>query len=260
MALTTALSGVLGANVFGGGLANAISGSNSFSGSQNSAYSSGGSSQGAQSSQNAWSNTAGIQASANSAQQAQIANDTQMDMLKAAQEFNAMEAQKQRDWQEQMANTVYTRSVKNMIEAGINPILAANLGLSAGNVASGASASVGTPSAFMGQSFAEQNSASGASSSEWGSSWNSSQSHGEEWSNSHSGLAEGLKQLGAISDAAMNEIQSSEALKFAMKNFGDGRNFATETAKDAKDAVENIIDDAAKKGLLGGMLVGPKMY
>ena len=244
------LAGVLGASVFGGGLANAISGSSSNSGAQNSAFSSGGSVQGGSSASgsmnNAWSNTAGIQASANSAEQAEKANEIQLQMMREAQEFNAKEAQKQRDWQENMANTVYTRSVKNMIEAGINPILAANLGLSAGNVSSGATASVGTPSAFMGQSFAEQNSASSGSSfgnsSQYGSSWNESQSHGSEWSNSHSGLAEGLKQLGAISDAAMNEIASSEALNYALSNFGDGRNLAGQGIKEAKKGIENMVD------------------
>ena len=244
------LAGILGASLFGGGLANAISGSNSNSGAQNSAYSSGGSIQGGSSSSgsinNAWSNTAGIQASANSAEQAEKANQMQLEMLREAQRFNAEEAKKQRDWQENMANTVYTRSVKNMIEAGINPILAANLGISAGNVSSGASASVGTPSAFMGQSFAEQNSASTGSSfgnsSEYGSSWNESQSHGSEWSNSHSGLAEGLKQMGAISDAAMANIASSEALKYAMENFGDGRNKVDSWSKDVQKPLENLTD------------------
>lgn len=57
--------------------------------------------------------------------------------------FNAKEAQKQRDWQEAMANTQYQRAVGDMSKAGLNPILAVTGGGVGTGVPGGAAASVG---------------------------------------------------------------------------------------------------------------------
>lgn len=57
------------------------------------------------------------------------------------QEFNAQEAQKQRDWEEQMSNTAYTRAVEDMKNAGLNPaMMYASGGAGMSTTPSGASA------------------------------------------------------------------------------------------------------------------------
>ena len=101
-----------------------------------------------------------------------------------------------------------------MIEAGINPILAANMGLSAASVGSGATASISGASAPMAQSFMDTTSASSGASEAYGESQGSSWSKGG--SESESGLATGLQLLGQAISGAIDKISSSNKVEIAL--------------------------------------------
>lgn len=139
------------------------------------------------------SRTYGTEASSRATQAAASANSAANEAWEKAAAYNSYEAAKQREWQERMANTVYQRTVADMKAAGINPVLAAGMGLGTASVNSGATASMGNPMSYMASTFADSESAS--------------QSKGSSWQDSMSGiayLADALKDMVANWNSAFN--------------------------------------------------------
>lgn len=228
-----------------GGLGGALSGSSGNGGSQQSAQAVSNSTSNYKSNSfsDSWSRTYGSEATAKSYQEAIKAHERQQQFFDEAMRYNATEAYAQRAFNEMMGNTIYTRSVKNMMEAGINPILAANMGLSGASVNSGAAASIATPSTFMGQTFADQASASHSESHASGGSESSSHSNssGSGWNSSESGLATGLAQLGS---AVQNGLQALSSAKLFDITIGGKDSTAGKVVNDVKEGVKNTIDKA----------------
>lgn len=71
--------------------------------------------------------------------------DRNVALTKANNEFSAEEAQKARDWSEQMSNTEVQRRMNDLRAAGVNPMLAYQSGAAGASTPSSAVASSGSP-------------------------------------------------------------------------------------------------------------------
>lgn len=174
-------------------------------------------------------------ASANSAAAADKANAFNKESMEAMMAFNAAEAQKQRDWEETMSNTAHQRQIRDLIAAGLNPILSANGGAS---TPAGMAASTSALGANMAQSYTDYHGENASGSESWEESHGGSSGWSSGGSHSESNLAEQIESgIGAISDA-MGKMKGSGSTAKGVKNIVDK---TKGVINEAKEGIEGKI-------------------
>lgn len=103
--------------------------------------------------ESSWNRVFGREASAQDIYRAEEANAKQLENWMMQAQYNAKEAEKSRQFQKEMSNTAYQRAVKDLLAAGLNPILAVgNMGAS---TPTGATASSGLSASHKANTYTE---------------------------------------------------------------------------------------------------------
>lgn len=201
--------------------------------------------------------TFGNQSSVNTANALQMMSGLLSNLANAgsqasAKKYNSAEAAAERAFQKEMRGTAYQDTVKDMIAAGINPILAATNG--ATSAPSGASASIGS------QHYNQQSAQAASVSAMY------------EYGNNTAELADKYLQLAkqatsakqfknaksweqAASELATSSAKQAQQYSYAASKLGSGLAKAGEKAKDAmkktgkaaKEGVDKIAEDTIDK-------------
>lgn len=215
--------------------------------------------------------TFGNQSSVNTANALQMMSGLLSNLANAgsqasAKKYNSAEAAAERAFQKEMRGTAYQDTVKDMIAAGINPILAATNGATASS--SGASASIGS------QRYNQQSAQAASVSAMY------------EYGNNTAELADKYLQLSkqsasakqfknaksweqAASELATASAKQASDYSYAANKLGKGLTKAGEKAKDAvqkagkaaKEGIDKITEDtinraARRRKLIDGFKSG----
>lgn len=166
----------------------------------------------------------------------------------SAKKYNSAEAAAERAFQKEMRGTAYQDTVKDMIEAGINPILAATNG--ATSAPSGASASIGS------QRYNQQSAQAASVSAMY------------EYGNNTAELADKYLQLAkqatsakqiksaksweqAASELATSSAKQAQQYSYAANKVGSGLAKAGEKAKDAVKKAGKAAKESVEKAAKG---------
>lgn len=181
----------------------------------------------------------GREASAQDIANAAYANQVQQNMWNQAADYNAKQAQLDREFQEYMSNTAYQRAVADLMAAGLNPILAVqSMGAS---TPTGAVASMSSASAAKANAYAESESYGSSSSSSWNrsKSKSKSKSRSASQSSSYESGSGGSHSESANASKSKTNTQLKDMINIISDLFSNGGSASSKTKEKAKKVLED---------------------